>query len=50
MKLVENVVTGLYPQHTMADKGCEMAAKLRKHKSNGGQLSNFDVSKENEAQ
>ncbi len=48
--LVRNVGTGLYPQYTMTDKGCEMAAKLRKHKSNGGQFSNFDVSKENENQ
>lgn len=39
--LIVDVGTGINPAYRMTEKGCEIAAQLRKHKAMGGQYAEF---------
>ena len=41
--LMVDVGTGINPAYRMTEKGCDVAAQLRKHKAMGGQYAGFTV-------
>ena len=46
--LIVDVVTGINPAYRMTEKGCDVAAQLRKHKAMGGQYAQFTIRTEPE--
>lgn len=42
-KLIENLGSGLNPAAKLTKKGIEIASKLREHKADGGNFSNFEI-------
>lgn len=48
--LIVDVGTGINPAYRMTEKGCDVAARLRKHKAMGGQYAEFTPNTEPESE